>query len=185
MARLPFVEPEQASPRVREVLEAQAVPLKIFRMMAHAETCFRPLLRLGSSILERQQLDARLREFAILQAATLTPGEYEWVQHVPIARRTGATDAQIAALERADFEADCFDETERLVLRFNAETLQGAKVSDECFAAMKERFSAREIVELILTLGYYSMLARLTEVTETDLDAPAGVRLLETMAGRR
>jgi alkylhydroperoxidase/carboxymuconolactone decarboxylase family protein YurZ len=128
MARLPYVDPERASQPVREALQALPVPLKIFGMMAHAESSFRPLLRLGASILAGQQLDAKLRELAVLQAARLTPGEYEWIQHVPIARATGATEAQIEALERGDYDAECFDEEERLVLHFGADTLQGARV---------------------------------------------------------
>jgi hypothetical protein len=73
MARLPYVDPERASQPVREALQALPVPLKIFGMMAHAESSFRPLLRLGASILAGQQLDAKLRELAVLQAARLTP----------------------------------------------------------------------------------------------------------------
>ena len=175
MARLPYVDPERAPAPVREALRAL--------LMAHAESSFRPLLRLGASILAGQQLDPKLREFAVLQAAQLTPGEYEWVQHVPIARATGATPQQIEALERGDFTAECFDETEKLVLAFGADTLRGARVSDERFAAMKARFSAREIVELILALGYYSMLARLTEVTATDLDEPSGTKVVDALQG--
>jgi alkylhydroperoxidase family enzyme len=182
MARLPYVDPEKASEPVRDALQALPVPLKIFGMMAHAESSFRPLLRLGASILGGQLLDAKLRELAILQAAKLTPGEYEWIQHVPIARATGASEAQIEALARGDYDADCFDEDERLVLHFGADTLRGARVSDERFAAMKERFSAREIVELILALGYYSMLSRLTEVTATDHDAPSGTKVVDSLA---
>ena len=92
MARLPYVDPATAPPKVREVLERLPVQLNIFRMMAHAETNFRPLLRLGASILGEQKLDARLRELAILRVAKLSPARYEWVQHVPIAKAVGATD---------------------------------------------------------------------------------------------
>jgi len=181
MSRIPLVDPERAAPEVREVLENLPAPLHIFRMMAHAETSFRPLLRLGTTILSRQELDPKLRELAILQAAALTPGRYEWIQHVPIAKATGATDAQIAAVERRDWDADCLDERERLALAFGADVLLRARVSDERFAAMRERFSPREIVELILTLGYYSMLARLTEVTDTDLDEPVGTKVVDSL----
>jgi alkylhydroperoxidase family enzyme len=182
MTRLPLVDPEKASPAVREALDALPVRLNIFRMMAHAETSFRPLLRLGAAILSRQELAPKLRELAILQAARLTPGRYEWVQHVPIAKAVGASDAEIAAVERAEWDASCFGEAERLALRFGAETLQRAAVSDDLFAAVRRHFSPREIVELILTLGYYSMLGRLTEVTQTDLDPAAGTAVVDGLS---
>ena len=118
MARLPYVDPAGAPERVRDTLDKLAAPLKIFRMMAHAETNFRPLVQLGGSILSRQQLDARLRELAILRVARLSKAEYEWTQHVPIGKAVGLGDAQIAALQAGDATASCFDATDRLVLQF-------------------------------------------------------------------
>jgi len=181
MARIPLVDSAQAASEVKELLEALPVQLGIFRIMAHAEESFVPLVRLGASILSRQELDPKLREFAILQAAKLTPGEYEWVQHVPIAKAVGATDAQIGALERKDWDAACFDVRERTALRFGAESIQHTQVSDALFAEMREHFSPREIVELLLTYGYYGMMARLTEVTELEIDAPSAARSLENL----
>ena len=181
MSRLPLVDPKTAAPPVRKLLEALPVQLSIFRLMAQAETCFRPLVSLGSAILSRQELDPRLRELVILQAAQLTPGRYEWVQHVPIAEAAGASAAEIAAVERGDWSADVLDAGTSAALRFGADTLQHAKVSDELFAEMRSHFSPREIVELVLTLGYYSMLARLTEVAELEIEEPAGTRVVDAL----
>jgi alkylhydroperoxidase family enzyme len=181
MARLPYVDPEQSPEPVRDAMQQLPRHLNIFKMMAHAETCFRPLLRLGAAILAHQELDAKLRELAVLQVAKLVPGRYEWVQHVPIAKAVGATDAQIEAIEGGRIDADCFDARERLLLRFNADVIQRAEVSDQLFAEMRRQFSPREIVELILTDGYYSMLAVLTEVTETDLESPAGTAVVDAI----
>src|SRR5262252_6868705 len=102
MARMPYVDVDTAAPAAKEVLERLPVRLNIFKMMAHAETNFRPLMRLGQSILTEQQLPAKLRELAILRVARLSRAEYEWVQHVPIAKMTGASDEQVGALERDD-----------------------------------------------------------------------------------
>jgi alkylhydroperoxidase family enzyme len=179
MAKLPYVDPATAPQQVREVLERLPVKLNIFRMMAHAQTNFRPLLRLGSSILAEQKLDARLRELAILRVAKLTPAEYEWVQHVPIAKMVGASDQEIAAIERGDVEAASLDADARLVLRFTTEVVRDAKPSDATFAAATARFSAQEIVELILAIGFYMTMARLMETTGIDIDEAAGGKVLE------
>jgi len=183
MSRLPLVEPKDAPEDVRAILEALPVKLAIFRLMANAQTSFRPLLSLGTSILTRQELDPKLRELAILQAAALTPGEYEWVQHVPIAKAVGVSDAEIEALDRGDLEADCFGERERVLLQFGEQTLENSCVDGPLFEAARKHFSPREIVELILTLGYYSMLARLTEVAELAPEEPAGTAVVD--AARR
>src|SRR3954467_11615084 len=124
MARLPYVDPSSASDSVREALEA-VPPLNVFRMVAHAETAFRPCLGFGGALLGAAQLDALLREFAILQVARLTPGaDYEWVQHVPIALAVGATEEQVAALATGDVEADCFDSAQGRGLRFTTEVVR-------------------------------------------------------------
>ncbi len=181
MARLPYVDAATAPEDVRQVLERLPVQLNIFRMMAHARTNLRPLLRFATSILTEQRLDGKLRELAILRVARLSSAEYEWVQHVPIAKLTGTTDAQIAALARDDLEAPCFTPVEQLVLRFTTEVVRQLRASDEVFAAMAARFSPQEIVELVLAIGTYMMLARLMLTTDIDLDPPQGDRVLASI----
>ena len=179
MARIPYVDPAQASEKVRDTFERLAVPLNIFRMMAHAETCFRPMLRLGNAILTKQQLSAKLRELAILEVAQLSSAEYEWVQHVGIAEAAGASRDQIDALARRETSASCFDETEQLVLRFTDEVVRDAEASEATTAAMQKKFSSQEIVELIVAIGFYMMMARLMRTLAIDVDPPAGTRVVD------
>ncbi len=181
MARLPYVDPATAPPHVREILDQLPVKLNVFRMMAHAETDFRPLLGLGTSILARQKLSAKLRELAILRVANLSPARYEWVQHVPIAEATGATAAQITALERGDITSDAFDAVERAVLRFATEVVRDVRASEAAFAEVARHLSAQEIVELVITVGYYMLIARVLETTAVDLDPPAGTRVVDSL----
>jgi len=181
MARLPYVDPATAPAEVRDLLARLPVALNIFRMMAHAETDFRPLVQLGTAILGRQKLSARLRELTILRVAMLSPARYEWVQHVPIAEATGITRAQIDALERGDPDAACFDALDRLVLRFVTEVVREVRASEATFAAVAAVLSPQEIVELLLTVGYYMMIARLLETTAVDLDPPMGTKVIDAI----
>jgi 4-carboxymuconolactone decarboxylase len=171
VARVPYVDPKQAAEPVREAFE-RLPALNIFRVLAHAETCFRPFLRLGEAILTKQELDPKLRELAILRVARLTPAEYEWVQHAAIARAVGVSDEQIDALESGETGAEVFSEEERLVLRFTDQVVRDARPDDGTFGAVSERFSAREIVELTLAVGYYMAIARVMEVAQIDIDEP-------------
>jgi alkylhydroperoxidase family enzyme len=181
MARLPYVDPASASEEVRSILERLPLTLNVFRMMAHAETAFRPLVGLGTTILGRLELSAKLRELTILRIGNLSPARYEWVQHVPIALAVGATQAQVDALERGDTTAACFDAREKAVLRFTTEVVRDVRASDACFAEVAGLFSPREIVELLLTIGYYMMIARLLETTAVDLDPPAGTQIVDAI----
>src|SRR5919198_1500627 len=173
MARLPYVEPAEASEPVRDAL-GRVPPLNICRMMANAETAFRPWLRWGAALLGELELDPLLRELSILRVARLTPhAEYEWIQHVPIAKAVGATDAQVRALERDDPEADCFSDDDRVVLRFTTEVVEVARASGETFDAIARVLPPREIVELLMVIGQYMMVARVMATTDMELDEPA------------
>jgi alkylhydroperoxidase family enzyme len=98
------------------------------------------------------------------------------VQHVPIARAVGATDEQVAALERGEVEADCFSDGQRLVFAFTTEFVRDGRVSPATFDAAKELLSARELIELMMVIGQYLMLARVMASTELDLDEPLDPR---------
>jgi 4-carboxymuconolactone decarboxylase len=179
MARLPYPDPSDAPERVREALTA-VPPLNIFRMLSHTQTAFRPFLRFGAAILGELELDPRLRELAILVVARDTDAEYEWVQHVPIAQAVGVNEDQIAAIEHGDLDSAALSDTERAVLRFAEEVVAQPRVSDETFSAASHSLSPRDIVELLLAIGNYMMLARVMTVLELELDEPAGMRLLGT-----
>jgi 4-carboxymuconolactone decarboxylase len=182
VARLPYPDLQLAPEPVREALAALP-PLNIFRMLAHAETALRPFLRFGGTILGRLELDPKLRELAILQVAAISEAHYEWVQHVEIGRQVGLTDEQIAAVERGDANtSQALGEDERAVLAFAAEVVTGPRVSDGTFGAVSRRLSPREIVELLLTVGNYLMLARVMTTLELEIDDPAGEQVLA--AGR-
>jgi 4-carboxymuconolactone decarboxylase len=178
VARLPYVDPADAPEPVRDAL-GRVPPLNIFRMMANAETAFRPWLRWGAALLGELQLDPLLRELAILRVARLTPhAEYEWVQHVPLAIAVGASDEQVAALERDEVEADCFSGDEQLVLRFTTEVLRDAQASDATLEDLGAVLSPREIVELLMVIGQYMLVARVMATTRMEIDEPAGPEAL-------
>ncbi len=174
MARLPYVEADTAADPVREALEVLP-PLNIFKLLANAETNFRPALRLGQAILTEQELDPLLRELAILRVAALTGAEYEWVQHAAIAAAVGANDEQIASIEQGSVDADCFSEEQQTVLAFTTELVERAEPSDQAFAAASAVLSPREIMELTYAVGYYWFISRVMGVGRIDLEPAAGM----------
>lgn len=173
MARLPYVIPEKASPEVKQTFAQLPTLLNVFKMMAHAQSNFQPLVRLGSSILAQQKLSAKLRELAILRVASLSGCRYEWVQHVSIGMLMGVTRLQVDAIEKSQIHAECFDAVERRVLDFATEVVRDVRCSQRTFSRLLEHLSSREIVELVLAIGYYMMIARLLETLEVDVELPS------------
>ncbi len=179
MARLSYPDPAQLTSWTRQILEQQPVQLHIFQMLAHAETALGPILLLGKAILAGQELAPHLREMAILQVAKQAEAQYEWVQHVPIAKAAGVTDEQIALVEQGSMDAEAFDPRMKLVLRTAQEVLTGPFLSDETLAALQAHFPPRQIVELLLSIGYYLMLGRIMTTLKIDIDPPSGNAVVE------
>jgi alkylhydroperoxidase family enzyme len=180
MPRIQPVDPAAAPEPIRDAL-GHLPELNIFKTLAHAETAFRPFLRFGGAILGQLELDPKLREMAILQVARDAEAEYEWVQHVAIAGAVGVPDEQIAAIERGDLDA--FEEPERAVLELAAAVVAGPRVPDELFDRVRAHLDDRRIVELLLTVGDYLMLARVMTVLQIELDQPAGSAVIDTTRG--
>jgi alkylhydroperoxidase family enzyme len=151
-------------------------PLNVFRMVANAETAFRPWLAFGGALLSSLELDARVRELAILRVARLSGAEYEWIQHVPIALAAGATEDDIAAVDRDSVDDPSLGDAARAALRFTTEVVNDVRASDEALAAVTEAgLSPREVVELLLVIGQYMMVARVAETAGIELDEPLDV----------
>jgi len=185
MPLIPYADMSQAPEDVREAFDKLPRKLNIFRMWSNAYTCFRPGMRFGGAILSKQKLNPALRELVILLVARIEGGTYEWVQHVPIALGVGCHKDQIAALETAKLDAACFDAKEKALLRLASEVIKDVKASEEAVTQASKHFSPQEIVEIILTCGFYMTMARLTETTRVEVDAPAGMELVEDLKRMR
>jgi 4-carboxymuconolactone decarboxylase len=173
MPRIPFVDADSAPEPVRDALNAAPAPLGLFRMVGHASTAFRPWLRYGGTLLSDLELDPLLRELAIMEVAHLEGSEYEWVQHVPITKAVGGTDAQIAAIEAGEVSGEPFDEVQSAVLAFTrAVAIEGAASEDQV-VALRELIGDRCVVELLLVIGQYTSIARLVATLGIEPDEPA------------
>jgi 4-carboxymuconolactone decarboxylase len=178
VARIPPLSPADADPRVRSALE-RLPQLAVFHTLANAQGTFIDWLRFGRDCLDGELFDPVLRELAILRVARLTPcAEYEWAQHVPILLAVGGSSAQIAALEHDDAEAEALGADGRLVVRFTTQVVLNATPDDATFEAMSARFTSAEIVQLLLVIGQYMMLARVMATAQLEVDAVLGAEVL-------
>ena len=73
-----------------------------------------------------------------------------------------------------------FTDLERLVLRFTDKIARNVKGTKATLAALQQHLGAGEIVELIMAIGFWGMVARVLETTEVELEEFAGkVNLLD------
>ena len=182
MPLIPFADTGALPDKAREAFERLPRKLNIFRMWANAPDCFVSGMRFGGNILTRQKLGGDQRELVILLVAKIEGGEYEWVQHVPIALHAGCRKEQIAALEAGRIDGAEFTAKETALLRFADDVIRNVRASEDSVNAAKAHFSPQEIVEIILTCGFYMTMARLTETTRVEIDPPGGPAVIEAIA---
>jgi 4-carboxymuconolactone decarboxylase len=159
MARLPYPDPSYVS-GVMHQLPERLQHTNIGRMLSYAPTVLTPYYTFSAALLDQLELDPKLRELTILRVAQRTEAHYVWVQHVALAQLVGVSDEQIAALQKEEGEDEHFTMKEQLVLAFADEVMQTPRLSDALFEGMSHLFSSREIVELLLVVGWYWTVGR-------------------------
>lgn len=98
----------------------------------------------------------KLRELAILLAATIVDCAYELDHHIPLGRKAGLSDAQLEALKNWKESVNLFDDKERAVLGYVDEMCRHkGVVADATFAALQKQFTSQEIVEITANAATY------------------------------
>jgi 4-carboxymuconolactone decarboxylase len=123
---------------------------------------------LGAYCRFESSLDMRLRELSLLIAARFFDAQYSWNAHVGKAADLGVSAEGLQKL--AANEAPAFTSRDEQVLyQFSIEILRDHFVSDETFAAALAEFGEQGLVDLIGSLGNFSMLAMLLNSFQVDL----------------
>ena len=163
MPRIPYFEVDSATGKHAEFLDKLKPHLNIYRMLANSEAGLKGFVRMGNALLYRCELDAGLRELAIVRVGRLSRAAYEVFQHERIAREVGVAEEKIAALRDATIEAPAFTDHEKAVLRYTDDVVRNVKASDKTLKAIQAFLSPGAVVELTLTIGYYMMVCRFLE----------------------
>jgi alkylhydroperoxidase family enzyme len=109
-----------------------------------------------------------LRELVILRGAQLIRSEYEWAQHLPMARKAGVREAQIAALSAWRGSPE-FDARAKAALAL-AEAVSACRVTDAVYAEAMRHFDHGEYVEIALVASFYAMVGRMLDAMGVPLE---------------
>ena len=99
----------------------------------------------------------------------LSRSPYERMQHLPLARQAGWSDAEIAAIEAGHGS----DARSQAILRLVDECVRDVKVGAQRFADVRAFFPEAQMAELTLLIAHYMMTARFLETLEVPLDDAA------------
>jgi alkylhydroperoxidase family enzyme len=130
------------------------------------------LQEVGASIRYRSALSARAREIAILEVSVLRQCEFEWYAHERVGLASGLTADEVRALRSGDV-APTFDAAETLVRAVAHECTLHRTLADDVYDAAQRALGTRALLDCIVLVGYYDLLALMMTVFRTPLPAGA------------
>lgn len=172
MARIPYYDLSKASPELANVIKDR-LPLNIYRMVAHGGNTATGFLALGSAILTKSDIDPKLRELVILRVGALCGSGYEVFQHRRVAAKAGVTAEKIEAVladPKAPVDSPLFSKLELAVLHFTDSVVHDVKAPDHLFHAVAGELPHQQLVELLMTIGFYMLVSRFLENLEVDIE---------------
>lgn len=171
MSRIPLLSVEEAQKRGAEIgIPPNLARLNAFRALLHNPVASGPVAKLILTLIFQGTLDHRTRELVILRIGWQTKSEYEFCQHVPIARQVGMSEEEILAVRDPTAYAG-FSAIDRAVLALADELVEGTRVADQTWAALAPAFAPAQLLELVFVAGNWRMFAGFLRSAEVPLDA--------------
>ena len=177
MPRLPEVLDKNALPadkqHIHDYLASTrgAVRLPFSAVLNNPELTYR-IAHLGSYIRFDSTLPDKVRELAIMSAAREVDARFEWAGHHRIAREVGISDETIETIKnRGDLGG--LREDDRLPVQLARELLRDHALQDATFSAAHLKYGDAGVVELIGTVGYYSLMGCLLNGLQIEPAAEA------------
>jgi alkylhydroperoxidase family enzyme len=160
--RLTPLTSDEVTDEQRELLESVVTSdgwaINIFATLVRHPGLFRRWMPFGGKLLAGK-LPARDRELLILRTGWLCRAEYEWGQHVVIARGVGVTDDEIEQVKQGADAGGWTDPFDVALLRAAEELHANSTLSDETWNALSARYDERQLVEVPMLVGHYHMVA--------------------------
>ena len=120
-------------------------------------------------LLYTNSLDPRQRELLILRVGARRGAEYEWHQHVFIARELGFTDDEIERIAEGQ-HATGWSPLEAAMLRAVDELVADAEITEGTWSELAAELDRHQLMDLVFTVGAYDLLAMAFKSFGVQLD---------------
>ena len=131
--------------------------LNLFRVLMHHPALTRRWTVFAGHILHKQTLPLRDRELLILRIGWLNQAEYEWAQHVEIAKRGGISDAEIEQVKAGP--KGKWNSREAALLQAADDLFENSVVSDSTWAALSADYGTEQLMDVVFTVGQYNLVS--------------------------
>ena len=173
MARVSYVEMEEAAPEVREIYEQKlkGKPGNIQKALAHRPELLKNFLNFYASV--GRSLERRLFELLYLRVSMINNCQYCLQHHLASSKRAGLTQEDWQAL-KDHAHAPRFSDNEKIALAY-AEKITHPPTSDAAAEAeaLKGAFSEEHVVDIIATVALANLTNRMTDGLGLELEMAA------------
>lgn len=165
LARVPYLDADDLDDADRALLRR---PINLFRALANNPDGLREFQRVGEWIRHHGQLDARLRELAILRVGYVTRCAYEFSHHVRIGQEFGLTAEDINLVRRPG--AAPGDNEGAVVIQAATEITTDLGLADETWQRLVGLVGTGCAVELVLVVAHYCAVVRILNSLKVDVE---------------
>jgi NAD(P)-dependent dehydrogenase (short-subunit alcohol dehydrogenase family)/alkylhydroperoxidase family enzyme len=130
----------------------------VFATLARHRRLFRGWLRFAGALMPRGVLPRADTELVILRVAHNCRSDYEWRHHVRLGRQAGLSEEEITRITDGP-EAEGFSQRQSLLLAAADELHHLRVITDELWSRLAEHLDEVELIELVMLIGHYEMLA--------------------------
>jgi 4-carboxymuconolactone decarboxylase len=179
LATNPRILPLQApyEPEIGAILKkwmppgAEVEPLRLFRTLAVHDELASRMRPVGAGILGHGRVDPREREIVVHRTCARAGAEYEWGVHVlAYGKPLGLDDAQITATVNGEADDPAWSERDALLIRLADELHDTCTVSDPLWAELAKHFREDQLLELVITAGWYRLLSYVINAAGIELE---------------
>ncbi|HEX4093042.1 MAG TPA: carboxymuconolactone decarboxylase family protein [Trebonia sp.] len=144
--------------------DGSGVPMSIFRTMARHPQLLEGYNVLADFFRAGRELSVRDRELVILRTAWRTGCEYEWTHHVRLGAEAGLSHHEMSSVGRPALAGD-WPDRDAVLLRATDEILDEVDLSDATWAELSAGHTDAQIIELVMLVGFYRMVAGFLNAT--------------------
>ncbi|KAF2137124.1 uncharacterized protein K452DRAFT_236473 [Aplosporella prunicola CBS 121167] len=175
---VPYVDPATAPPAVAEKLKVLPFRRNIFLLLGHSQGLFPHLMGVIGGCFDGKARTVQLLDWQliVLRTATTLGAPYEYDVNLPVAEAYAMDPAKIAAMactaESVRAGDGPWSARDRVLLRVVDEQLATYTNEPQTIADALELLSNAELVETLIILGTYALIARVIRGLKIDDDQP-------------
>ena len=173
MARLDYLSREDLPRNKREIYDrisgSRGTVLNLFKVLLNSPDITDVVARLGQYIRYESSLNPVSREIAILATAKEMGSEYEWTQHEKVALELGVSREILNSIYAGRAPLGMLPK-EGVYVQAAKEIVNEGTLRGSTFQALEHLIGPELVVDLIVLVGYYSMIARIINSLEIELE---------------